>query len=218
MDKSIACVVQSKSRISTIIKWFDTQEHVLRMRTFQKQGKLLTNKLMLQGYNESHLKSSFRKFYGRYYDLANTNYHWSICWMICVIVVFILALTRGNLVSSAYLISTKDTQRVWAVSRGCLLLLNTWSYLHICQGSVLQCTRFCICSLDFDDVEHIINFAILYFVLRSWPLKKKFRCMKDILYSFSSLFHWKKKHQNYNPNFCKTRMLLLPTTQSSSLN
>ena len=37
---------------------------------FSKQGKLLTNKLMLQGYNESRLKSSFRKFYGRYNDLV----------------------------------------------------------------------------------------------------------------------------------------------------
>ena len=35
-----------------------------------KRGKLLTNKLMLQGYNESRLKSSFRKFYGRYNDLV----------------------------------------------------------------------------------------------------------------------------------------------------
>jgi hypothetical protein len=25
---------------------------------------------MLQGYNESHIKSSFRKFYGRYNDLV----------------------------------------------------------------------------------------------------------------------------------------------------
>jgi hypothetical protein len=33
---------------------------------FSKRGRLLTNKLMLQGYNESRLKSSFRKFYGRY--------------------------------------------------------------------------------------------------------------------------------------------------------
>ena len=30
----------------------------------------LTNKLMLQGYNESRLKSSFRKFYGRYDDFV----------------------------------------------------------------------------------------------------------------------------------------------------
>ena len=37
---------------------------------FSKRGKLLTNKLMLQGYNESRLKSSFRKFYGRYNDLV----------------------------------------------------------------------------------------------------------------------------------------------------
>jgi hypothetical protein len=37
---------------------------------FSKRGKLLTNKLMLHGYNESHLKSTFRKFYGRYNDLV----------------------------------------------------------------------------------------------------------------------------------------------------
>ena len=30
----------------------------------------LTKKLMLQGYKDSHLKSSFRKFYGRYNDLV----------------------------------------------------------------------------------------------------------------------------------------------------
>ena len=37
---------------------------------FSKRGILLTKKLMLQGYNESRLKSSFRKFYGRYNDLV----------------------------------------------------------------------------------------------------------------------------------------------------
>ena len=37
---------------------------------FSKRCKLLTNKLMFQGYNESRLKSSFRKFYGRYNDLV----------------------------------------------------------------------------------------------------------------------------------------------------
>ena len=37
---------------------------------FSKRGRLLTNKLMLQGYNESRLKSSYRKFYGRYNDLV----------------------------------------------------------------------------------------------------------------------------------------------------
>jgi hypothetical protein len=37
---------------------------------FSKRGKLLTKKLMLQGYNESSLESSFRKFYGRYNDLV----------------------------------------------------------------------------------------------------------------------------------------------------
>ena len=37
---------------------------------FLKRGQLLTKKLMMQGYNESRLKSSFRKFYGRYNDLV----------------------------------------------------------------------------------------------------------------------------------------------------
>jgi hypothetical protein len=46
-------------------------------RDFWKRGKLLTNKLMLQGYNESRLKSSFCKFYGRYNDLV-CNYKSSL--------------------------------------------------------------------------------------------------------------------------------------------
>jgi hypothetical protein len=37
---------------------------------FSIRGRLLTNKLMLQGYNESRLKLSFWKFYGRYNDLV----------------------------------------------------------------------------------------------------------------------------------------------------
>jgi hypothetical protein len=37
---------------------------------FSKRGRLLTNKLMLQGCNEFRLKSSFCKFYGRYNDLV----------------------------------------------------------------------------------------------------------------------------------------------------
>ena len=41
---------------------------------FLKRGQLLIKKLMLQGYNESRLKSSFRKFYGRYNDLIVTSY------------------------------------------------------------------------------------------------------------------------------------------------
>jgi hypothetical protein len=37
---------------------------------FSKRGKLPAKKLMLQGYNESRLKSSFCKFYGRYNDFV----------------------------------------------------------------------------------------------------------------------------------------------------
>jgi hypothetical protein len=37
------------------------------------------------------------------------------------------------------------SRRVWPVSRGCLLLLGTWSYLRNCRRSVLPYTRFCNC-------------------------------------------------------------------------
>jgi hypothetical protein len=37
---------------------------------FSKRGKLITKKLKLQGYNESRLKLSFHKFYGRYNNLV----------------------------------------------------------------------------------------------------------------------------------------------------
>ena len=55
--------------------------------------------------------------------------------------------------------------RVWPVSSGCLFLLGTWSYLRICQRSMLPFTRFCNCLLDYDYhdyILHIVNFAILY--------------------------------------------------------
>jgi hypothetical protein len=61
--------------------WFDTQELVFRMMTFSKRGKLLTKKLMLQGYNESRLKSSFCKFYCRYNDLV-CEYKLSLAYML----------------------------------------------------------------------------------------------------------------------------------------
>jgi hypothetical protein len=45
---------------------------------FPKRGTLLTNKLMLQGYNDFRLKSSFCKFYGRCNDLV-CDYNWLDC-------------------------------------------------------------------------------------------------------------------------------------------
>jgi hypothetical protein len=48
---------------------------------FSKRGKLLTNKLMLQNYNESRLKSQFRKFCSRYNDLV-CNYKLSLAHML----------------------------------------------------------------------------------------------------------------------------------------
>jgi hypothetical protein len=79
---------------------------------FSKRGKLLIKVLMLEGYNESRLKSSFRKFYGRYNDLVcDYKLPVSLAYMLndlfhtlCQTVVSILALTTCNPV---ILISTK---------------------------------------------------------------------------------------------------------------
>jgi hypothetical protein len=53
---------------------------------------------------------------------------------------------------------------MWPVSRGCLLLRGTWSYLCICWGSVLPTLDFEIAfMIAIACVLHIVNFAILYF-------------------------------------------------------
>jgi hypothetical protein len=94
------------------------------------------------------------------------------------------------------LISTKDSRWVWPVSRWCLLLRFTRSYLCICRGSVLLYTRFCNCLLGYNCVLHIVNFAILYFSSRELKAQVRFsdqnlsvvcrsrRCRK--LFTFSS--------------------------------
>jgi hypothetical protein len=50
-------------------------------KDFSKWGKLLTKKLMLQGYNESRLKSLFCKFNGRYNYLVY-DYKLSLAYML----------------------------------------------------------------------------------------------------------------------------------------
>jgi hypothetical protein len=67
---------------------------------------------MLQGYNESRIKSSFPNFYGSYNDLVYVcDYKLPMAHMLNDLktVVSILALTMGNPV---YLLSTKGAQRV----------------------------------------------------------------------------------------------------------
>jgi hypothetical protein len=80
---------------------------------FSKRGKLLIKNLMLQG--DHALKSSFRKFYGRYNDLV-CDYKLSLAHLlndlfhtICYTVISILTLTTGNHI---HLISTKGARRV----------------------------------------------------------------------------------------------------------
>jgi hypothetical protein len=71
------------------------------------------------------------------------------------------------------------TASVTSQQRMYILLQRTRSYHHICQKSVLPCSLFCFCSLGFDYVYHIVKFAILYFVLRSYPLEKKILSLQE---------------------------------------
>jgi hypothetical protein len=109
-----------------------------------------------------------------------TNYHWSICWMICFI--------QFVRLSFPYWIWRRLFPYTYFRLRahgGCDLsaedafLLGTWSYLRICRRSVLPRNRFCRrsvlphtqfynCLLDYDYVLHIVNFAILYWKLLMW--------------------------------------------------
>jgi hypothetical protein len=107
------------------------------------------------------LKSSFRKFYGRYDDLV-CDYRLSQAHMLidlfhtlCLTVISILAFWGW------VILSTKGAQRVWPVSMRCLLLRGTWSCLCVCRGFILHYTRFCICVLDYDYILCIVNFPIL---------------------------------------------------------
>ena len=79
-------VETSTSLFNTIFKkWFfkcSTYEH------FIYRGKLITDKLLKQEYQLSRLKSTFRKFYGRYNDLV-CDYSISLnkCWDVCLMAV-----------------------------------------------------------------------------------------------------------------------------------
>jgi hypothetical protein len=100
---------------------------------FPKRGKLHTKKLVLQGYNESRLKSPFCIFYSRYNDFFKikiiTAHMLNMSYTGCITVIVLLALVTGNPV---YLISTKGSEQVWPVSRVCLLLHGIRCHLCIC--------------------------------------------------------------------------------------
>jgi hypothetical protein len=107
-------------------------------------------------------------------SLVFIYYHLHICWIICFIQFFILSfpywLWRRVIPYTLYLMSSNGAWRVWPVSRGCLLLRGTWSYLRICQRSVIPYTWFCNFLLDYDSVLHIVNFAFLYWICNCFLL------------------------------------------------
>ena len=60
---------------------YDEARYSFANEHVSKGGKLLTNKLILQGYNDSGLKSLFNKFYS-YYNDTICNYNLSLVHML----------------------------------------------------------------------------------------------------------------------------------------
>jgi hypothetical protein len=126
---------------------------------FSKRGKLLTKRLMLNGYNESRLVSQILRWPCLRLEIITglcTEWFVSCSLLDCCF--------HAGFGGGWFRVPGFDwgARRVWPVSGGCLLLHDTWIYLCICWESVLPCTRFCVCTLDCDYVLHIINFPILY--------------------------------------------------------
>jgi hypothetical protein len=101
-----------------------------------------------------------------------TNYHWHICWMTCFIQFVRLSFPYWvddgwSRIPDFWL---KAARRVWAVSRGYLLLRGTGSYLCICRKSVMPYTRFCNClliTITFYTLLNSLFCIIYYFISRS---------------------------------------------------
>jgi hypothetical protein len=110
---------------------------LLYIRSVFSQGRLLTYKLILQGFLKPRLMSTFRNFYGRYNNLIY-YFKLSFSHMLSDIfhsnsnVVFgTMTFTADN---SAFMIMKLDSWWVWPVDMGCLLLLSIWSHHPLCPG------------------------------------------------------------------------------------
>jgi hypothetical protein len=115
-----------------------------------KQGKLLTKKLMLQGYN----KSSFYKFFVAVMTLFEiTNHYWPICGLICFIL--FVRLSFPYRLWQRVIPYTSFRLRAHA---GCDRSVgDAYSSMapdltFFCRGSVLPYARLCICFLDYNYV------------------------------------------------------------------
>jgi hypothetical protein len=122
------------------LNWFDTQEHVLRMRNFQSvDNNWPENRWcrVIKLFISSRLKSSIFKFYGRYNDLV-CNYKLSMVHMLNTnFIPFLrLSLLYWLLTTNKpiYRILTNGARWMWPVSRRCLLLHDNWSYVRILSG------------------------------------------------------------------------------------
>jgi hypothetical protein len=76
---------------------------------------------------------------------------------------------------------------MWPVSRGCLLLRGTWSYLRICRGSVLLYTRFCNCLLIM--ITFYTLLTSLFCIVKQQQLTLLHKCRAPMFTSFKK-GHW----------------------------
>ena len=123
---------------------------------------------MKQEYQQSRLRSSFRKFYGRYNDLVS-KYNLSLTdWRFSYqLLVHYLYTELTTDFFRYFLVMTRSTRRVWPVDSGCSLLHGTWS--HLCFGGpCLLCSYFVLFYGLWDWILFVIFISFLFTNVMFW--------------------------------------------------
>ena len=138
----------------------------------------MTSKLMKQEYQQSRLKSSFRKFYEsiqwpcqQIQFIIESNADWRFSYQLLVHYLY-TELTTDFF--RYFLIMTTSTRRVWPVGRGCSLLHGTWSHLWCFGGPCLLCSYFVyLFNGRWDWILFVISISFIYTLF--WVVKFNIR-------------------------------------------
>ena len=142
---------------------------------FILRTRRLSRKLLKQGYLAERLKSSFRKFYGRYEDLIQDEV--SLSWMLNDILTLdqqwlpnrlstnFMTLIQSLTFTELWVVFLEHLQRMWHASRERLPFRATGSVPHLgtclCSNCLDQIHRTCLSLLDFSPWIPLYAFSIL---------------------------------------------------------
>ena len=71
MAETYNILSKKQTLLDTIKLWLSAFAPWLYYQDFMERGKVLTQKLLSQGYQKTKLVATLKKFYGRHHDLVN---------------------------------------------------------------------------------------------------------------------------------------------------